>query len=193
MAGVYMNGFELRRQGKMKDIINAAFELFIKKGLDDVTITEIAKKANVSKVSIYNFFGSKEELARQVIYDFMEQKSQDFFSIFDSDLPFKEKYHKMIAMKMDIVPELSEHFLDNRLLLSPEMQQFLQSYYETKIKPRLIQLIEQGKSEGDIDSSVSTVTILMYIQAISNLLNTPIEMNQRIEMGKLFYYGLRGK
>lgn len=188
-----MNGFELRRQGKMKDIINAAFELFIKKGLDDVTITEIAKKANVSKVSIYNFFGSKEELARQVIYDFMEQKSQDFFSIFDSDLPFKEKYHKMIAMKMDIVPELSEHFLDNRLLLSPEMQQFLQSYYETKIKPRLIQLIEQGKSEGDIDSSVSTVTILMYIQAISNLLNTPIEMNQRIEMGKLFYYGLRGK
>jgi AcrR family transcriptional regulator len=188
-----MNGFEIRKQKKIKDILEAAFELFNTRGVDDVHITEIAQRANVSKVSIYNFFGSKEELARQVIYAFMDKKALEFSNLMDSGCSFKEKYEKMFLGNMEAGAELHEGLLDNRLLVSPKMQQFLRAYFETKIKPRFIAFIEQGKREGDIDSEISTESVLLYIEAISGILNSPLEMKQRYEIGKLFFFGLRGK
>ena len=44
-----MNGFDKRREEKMKCIIDAAFELFNDYGINNVKITDIAKRANVSK------------------------------------------------------------------------------------------------------------------------------------------------
>lgn len=52
----------------MQSILQTAIELFSVWGIKAVSIAEIAQKANVSQVSIYNFFGSKDNLAKQVIY-----------------------------------------------------------------------------------------------------------------------------
>lgn len=192
-----MNGFDRRRQEKMKDILGAAFDLFRKEGIDAVKITDIAEKANVSKVSIYNYFSSKEELARQVIFDYMDKKAEEFKSFMSNDLSFKEKYDLMITGKMSSVDELTdgstEGLIDNKMLLSPQVQQFMSTYAETKIKPIFIKFIEQGKLEGDIDREIVTETILMYIQAINGILASRITIKERINLGKLFFYGLRGK
>lgn len=192
-----MNGFEKRKNEKMKGILAAAFDLFRKEGIDAAKITDIAEKANVSKVSIYNYFGSKEELARQVMYDYMDKKAEEFKSFMCSDLSFREKFDLMISLDMNSVNELTDGSTDglinNDILLSPQVQQFLQAYAETRIKPLLLELIDQGKQEGDIDNKIETATILMYIQAINGILSSPITMKQRTDLGKLFIYGLRGK
>ena len=57
-----MDGFEKRREQKKKDILKAALSLFQQYGVQKVTISEIAKKANVSQVTIYNYFESKDNL-----------------------------------------------------------------------------------------------------------------------------------
>jgi AcrR family transcriptional regulator len=53
---ILLDGFEKRRNDKKKAIMQTALELFDQYGFDKVTVTEIANKAHVSKVSIYNFF-----------------------------------------------------------------------------------------------------------------------------------------
>ncbi len=63
-----MNGFERRRELKKKSILQAAYDLFSARGIKDVGIAEIAQKAAVSQVSIYNFFDSKENLVRQAMF-----------------------------------------------------------------------------------------------------------------------------
>lgn len=192
-----MNGFDRRKKEKMKDILAAAFDLFRKEGIEAVKITDIAEKANVSKVSIYNYFGSKEELARQVMFDYMDKKAEEFRGFMSEDLSFKEKYKLMLSVEKGSVEELTtgsnEGLIDNNMLLSPQVQQFLQTYAETKIKPIFIEFIEQGKREGDIDSEIATETILMYIQAVNGILSSPITLQQRMDLGTLFFYGLRGK
>lgn len=192
-----MNGFESRRQKKKKDILSAAFALFRKDGIAAVKVTDIAEKANVSKVSIYNYFGSKEELARQIMFDYMDKKAVEFKSFMTSDMSFKEKLELMHTENMKSLGELTtgdtEGLMSNELISSPQVQQFLNVYGETKIKPLFVEFIKQGKLEGDIDSELSTESIFMYIQAINGILSTPLTINQRIDLGKLMFNGLKGK
>ena len=47
---------------KVEDIINAALEVFGEKGYYSATIAEIARKAKVSDATIYEYFGTKEDL-----------------------------------------------------------------------------------------------------------------------------------
>lgn len=189
-----MNGFEKRRQEKKKAILTAAFELFNKDGLDAVTMIDIAKKAQVSKVSIYNYFGSKEELARQVLYDFMDRKLLEFIRNFlKSDLPFKEKLDIIYRLKIDSAEMLHESLFNNKILLSPKMQQFLNSYYETKSKPLFIEFIEQGKREGEIDSNLSNEALLVYFESFKNISAMSLNKKQLIDLAKLIFYGLKGR
>ncbi|MDF2542362.1 MAG: kstR2 [Herbinix sp.] len=192
-----MNGFDRRKQEKMNYILKAAFELFRNQGFETVKMTDVAEKANVSKVSIYNFFGSKEELLRQVIYDYMDRKAEEFKELMNSNLSFTEKYKLLVDVKLDSMNDLTDGQTDGLLnynvLASPQVQQFLQTYTETKIKPFYIDFIEQGKREGEIDNDLSTETILMYMQLIGGITTGPLTMKQRLDIGKLFFYGLRGK
>lgn len=192
-----MNGFDIRKQKKIKDILVAAFDLFRIDGIDAVKITDIAEKANVSKVSIYNYFGTKEELARRVMFDYMDKKAEEFKIFMSGNLSFKEKYKLMYTESMDSMDEVTggetEGLINNTMLSSPQAQQFMQTYSETKIMPLYIKFIEQGKCEGEINSEVPTETILMYIQTFNGILSGPLSIQQRIDLGKLFFYGLRGK
>lgn len=51
---------------RKRDILNAAFELFIQKGLQATSMAEIAKMANVSTSHLYNFFDNKASIALAV-------------------------------------------------------------------------------------------------------------------------------
>jgi AcrR family transcriptional regulator len=192
-----MNGFEKRKQKKIEDILLAAFALFREEGIDAVKITDIADRANVSKVSIYNYFGSKEALARQVMFDYMDKKALEFQALMGSDRSFVEKFDQLMLYEASTKDELTdgtnEGLIDNKLILSPQFQVFLHDYAETRIKPLFMHFIEQGKLEGNIDATIDTESIVLYIQSINAILSTPITVKQRSDLGKLMYYGLKGK
>ncbi|HEM3612242.1 helix-turn-helix transcriptional regulator [Streptococcus suis] len=46
-------------------IVQALFKLIESKNYDDITITDIAKKAGVTRISFYRNFDSKEDILRQ--------------------------------------------------------------------------------------------------------------------------------
>jgi len=50
-------------------VIKAARRLFLKKGYDGVNLDAIARKAGVSRQTLYNIFGSKEGLFKAVLND----------------------------------------------------------------------------------------------------------------------------
>ncbi len=187
-----MNGFQLRKEKKMEDILEAAFELFSANGIKDVSITEIAKKANVSRVSIYNFFESKENLVRQSSFFFMDKIMKDFQALVKSNLSFQEKFEKMFSMSIEKANNLSENFYQPEFLKDPIVLKFLEEYGNNKAIPLLMDLIVQGKREGYIDSELSSEAILMYVNSINGILQTNISKKARLDLGKLFSYGIFG-
>jgi TetR/AcrR family transcriptional repressor of mexJK operon len=76
---------------KRADILMAAGDLFMKKGFGGTTMDDIASLANVSKLTVYNHFGSKENLFSEVICKKCDQfTGEDFFHHFDGSNPHKE-------------------------------------------------------------------------------------------------------
>ena len=90
------DGFERRKERKKESIRRAATELFQVHGFNKVSIGDIARKANVSHVTIYNHFGSKEELVRDIIKTVSLELAARMREIIDSDMPFLEKLNLLI-------------------------------------------------------------------------------------------------
>lgn len=194
-----MDGFQRRREKKKKSILKAAFELFSRYGVQKVTIAEIAKEANVSPVSIYNYFGSKNNLVKHTVMQMMDDIAETFQPLLESDMTFPEKMDKILFEKVELNKKLGRKgFFDASFIEDPEAQEFLDHYGRTKALPMLLGLLEQGRREGYVSPDVSTDSILYYIGIIQQATQNPDffrDDNQklRLDLATLFIYGLAGK
>lgn len=64
--------FEIIRAQSRDNILQAALELFAENGFHKTSISQISKKAGISKGLLYNYFGSKEELLNVLISEALE-------------------------------------------------------------------------------------------------------------------------
>ncbi|KUO51119.1 MAG: hypothetical protein APF76_16630 [Desulfitibacter sp. BRH_c19] len=193
-----MDGFQRRREKKKEIIRQAAFELFSTFGIQKVTIAEIAKKANVSQVTIYNHFGSKDELFKAVLFEFANNKWKDFEEIVESNLPFPEKIEKIVFNKRELGKMLNQDFINAFLSKDPEIQGFIEEYYNNRTIPMMKKIIEQGKELGYINHDLSTDAIWFYIGLFKETLNRPeiyakLDKTALLDITNLFFYGLLEK
>jgi AcrR family transcriptional regulator len=65
-------------------ILNAALKIFAEKGFQNATIVEISKEARVSEATIYDYFGTKEEL----LFIIPERISDESHQKMEKILPF---------------------------------------------------------------------------------------------------------
>jgi AcrR family transcriptional regulator len=61
---------ELKREQTRQLIVDTAWRLFADRGFDDVTVTEVAREAQVAKATVFNYFPTKEDLFFPRLEDF---------------------------------------------------------------------------------------------------------------------------
>jgi AcrR family transcriptional regulator len=189
-----MNGFQRRREMKMKSILTAAFELFSSRGLKDVTIAEIASKADVSQVSIYNYFQSKENLIRQAIFAFMDEKMEESKQVLESEIPFYEKLERLFFITEEATDESTPELFLSAINSDPLMRRLMEEYYHDWTEPFIMCLIEQGKDQEAISRDLSSEAVHLYIRALQGLLiQSSLSRQARLDINALFFYGLQGK
>jgi len=66
------------RMKTRQKLVDAAFRIMAKKGIDVATINEITEEADVGFGSFYNYFKSKEEIAREVFIERSAQMGSEF-------------------------------------------------------------------------------------------------------------------
>lgn len=192
-----MDGFERRREQKKKNILDAALALFMKQDVHKVSVAEIAEKAKVSQVTIYNYFESKDNLVKQVIKYYVDQVWEEQKELLDNDLSFKEKVKKIIFEKSDIASEIGESFFKEFMSDYSTGKSYVEEIYIKEALPRMIQLFEDGKKQGAIDPSISNEAILVYLQMFKEYIQKEDVGKQLLplteDLTKLFFYGIAGK
>ena len=192
-----MNGFERRREQKTNDILEAALSLFLKYGVKKVSVAEIAKEADVSQVTIYNYFDSKDNLIREVIVHYVNKVWDEYIELLDSDLTFPEKVKKIIFDKTLIANQINEEFFQYFMKEYAEEDNYIITFYTEDVLPRLLQMFAEGKEEGYVDRSISDEAILLYLQMFADYMRREEVAESMLplteDLTKLFFYGLTGK
>ena len=84
-----------------RDILDAAISLFNSPDWRQVTVAEIAKKADVGKGTVYKHFESKEEIYAHIAYEFQSQMTNILRNL-DSSQPFDSVMRSLIRQSFDL-------------------------------------------------------------------------------------------
>ena len=99
--------------------MDTALRLFSKEGFFEVTIADIAKEMKMSAGNIYNYFSSKDALAKELILYISKYLGNQIRQINMQPLSAKEKIKQIVELYFKTAkerPELIEYFL--RIYLS---------------------------------------------------------------------------
>ena len=94
--------------------MQAALQLFAKNGFHKTTIPDIAAKIGMSVGNLYNYFSSKDVLAKEIIKYTSQTLGEKIKEVNMLDVSAKEKIHKIVEIYFDMAkqrPEMIEYFL----------------------------------------------------------------------------------
>jgi AcrR family transcriptional regulator len=191
-----MNGYEKRTAAKKAVILNVARDLFALRGIQDVSIHEIAKAANVSQVSIYNYFNDKNTLAKEAFISYIEAEIGKFEQILELSIPFSEKMEQIISGKGDVISQVALSHFNEKALDDKILHQVFQEAAKEKAIAVYHKFIELGKREKAIDVNIPSEAIMAFFMISMSMFQRPEYMaasnEYKLGMVKLFLYGIIG-
>lgn len=168
------------KEQRKTQIIKSGEKLFLKKGLGNTTMSEIAKACELSKGTLYLYFRSKEELyltimlkAMSILYEMMKKNTENiqaspekFRAIGEAYLEYYNKYpnhfniitrfvdHNLLADKPEIKEVLDEIFKVNNqvweLITRIIVEGIKKGYFNIKVDPMELAIIMWTSSNGMI-------------------------------------------
>lgn len=173
-----MNGYEKRTQEKKNQVLEATFYLMnTATGIENLTMDDIAKNANVGKTSIFKYFGSKENLIKEVFEFFLNKIRETALEIMAENKPFEETLIAMSQNKINYLEKINKQFYLDLMDfatkkgddgLSIMMQQYTKESYNI-----MLDLFHRGRKEGKVDLKYSDEFLLVYFQALVEGISSP--------------------
>lgn len=192
-----MNQYQKTTEKKKKAIIQAALQLFKEKGFKDTSIKSIAEAAEVSPVSIYNYFGSKDNLVALCVNDLFEEITQQAEDILNSNLDFKTKLDHAFALCQEKMSQQISDYFQDKLVEDSVFSTLLTKAITAKKRDIYRAYIKVGKEEGLIAEDLSTELILNVMDALNGMGNQIADsdnLETEVEqIHQIFLYGIFGK
>ncbi len=176
------------KEKKKLEIIKVASKLFSEKGYYTTTIPDIAHELGMSVGNFYNYFESKEELAKYIMQYSSKVLGEEIRKISELDISTKEKVYTIVKRFIEISeeqPEIIDYFLrvflSNREVFKEGCEGFL---CVSDVVTELMLFLEEGAKKGDFrqqDFFSAFVTImgplggLVFLKGENILPKKPIE------------------
>lgn len=175
-------------------ILNALQDLLIEQDIQNISVSDIAKKAGIGKGSIYYYFSSKD-----AIVDALIEKNYKI-PLETAKKLVKQKelspYHRM-AMIFEACQKSSREFLQHRRHITLKAQnqsaqeqayihQKYLKYLISELKPSLAEIIQQELDEGliqfDYPEQLAEIVLIVLTVKLDNTLSpaAPDEIEQCI-------------
>mgnify|MGYP006126977515 CR=1 FL=1 len=164
---------ESKSKNSKKQILDAALEVFVKKGYSETRMDDIVVHSGLSKGAIYHHYNSKRDLFLSLIEHWEEYS---FPNIFDKKL---DKYTSSDILR-DIVKDIVKAFKDNKHVFLAELEFWALANHDKDVRNKtktlyvkLLHLfkniINKGIESGEfknIDLNIGSLSIMTSIQGV---------------------------
>ena len=189
------------KEQKKKDIALATKELILNEGINNITISQIAKVAGIGKGTVYEYFKNKDEIVFELVEILMQEhnkqkkaelskftstreKVKSFFSFFyvDADKELREIYKQFTAIALSSINEDILNFQTECYILYENwMESIIQEGIQNKeLKPEAKDLIMGifAFAQGVFIMSVTTNAIKNLQQKIDTQIDMLFDLIQ---------------
>lgn len=164
-------------------VIAATRELLIAGGYDEVTLSEVARRAGVSRPYMYDNWGTKFALVEEVIfgaaYPAPEIDNDTEFSVALCDLITAMVHIQLDPAYLAGLPGLASELYNRSDLVAQ-----IEERYIAPVRSTYVQLIKRGKRQGvvrrDVDGSALLDTIRGAVM-LHTLINTALSESELID------------
>lgn len=176
---------------KHEKILNALQELLKEKNIQNISVSEIAKKAGIGKGSIYYYFPSKDAIVDALIKQSYEQPLETAKKL--AEQKDVSSFTRM-AMLFQACQNSSAAFLKQEYSSTASVQdlaflhQKFLSYLISELKPALTEIISQGIAQDEIhfDYPAALAEIALIVIAVkldNSLVPTTLEETENTLKG----------
>ncbi|WP_340003700.1 TetR/AcrR family transcriptional regulator [Paenibacillus sp. FSL K6-0276] len=164
-----MNGFERRTEQKKQLILAITKEKLNHDRFHTATIKEIAKEAKVSQVSIYNYFGSKDELLFEAIGEMMEEQLKRYEHLLEDQMPYPKLMYTVMMEEMKFIKVINDCMKQSADIVA--MQERVDRFLEMKFIPFLLKLVQRGQEEQYMAEGLREDELLFYFNMYQKAMN----------------------
>ena len=173
-----MDGYIKRTQDKKNQVLKAAFNLMNQDtGIENLTMDEIAKNANVSKTSVFKYFGSKDNLIYEVFKIFLDKLGETAKEIMVQNKPFEETLILMSQNKIHYLEKVNRQFyidlMDFYTKKGDDGLTLIMQQYNKESSGIMLDLFHRGRKEGKVDLKYSDEFLMIFFQALVEGFSSP--------------------
>jgi len=151
---------QTNRMNKKKQIVKTAENLFSRFGSKRVTVEEICRKANASKMTFYKHFRNKVSLVRHIRDLYVEEGFRAFDDIKALDIPFAQKIDHMTQWKVEFGTRINAEFIREMVAIDDVV---------ADVKRRFLDNIEDARSNGEIRDDFDPDFLWLVTEKLSEL------------------------
>jgi AcrR family transcriptional regulator len=162
---------------KRPDVVQAATSLFAKRGIDGVSMRDIAQAAGVREAAIYRHFVGKEELAREIFLSWYGWYSRQLQAIVRGPGGAKDKVYGVARLELSAAEEHTDaftYFCENEA-------RFLHALPAGVPRARdvFIELITEGQQRREVKAGDARLLADMLSGALCTVALTSIRRRRR--------------
>lgn len=150
-----------------EQILSVATRLFLESGFQKVSIDDVAKKAGMTKATVYYYFESKGELFKEAIVALMLRVRGRIDTLLNSQLPFYTRLLEVAKAHLQATTsiDLSGFMRESHTSLTEDQVEAMK-----RAEEQMFQRIEQGFQEAIESGEIAMVDPKFAAHAYINLL-----------------------
>jgi TetR/AcrR family transcriptional regulator, cholesterol catabolism regulator len=151
------------------ELLQLALELFSERGFQATTIQAIVEKAHVTKGAFYHHFENKEDVLRQIHFEYASQMLAGAQEISSLELPPVERLRLIIKNAVVLLTSYSAHvavfYQEHRFLSGVQFAAIREMHQQEEAI--LVRTIEAAQHAGELRADVDVKLLVFTISGIT--------------------------
>ncbi|EDZ61517.1 transcriptional regulator, TetR family [Sulfurimonas gotlandica GD1] len=139
---------------KRKDIALACKEIFFQNGINDLTVSQVAKTAGVGKGTIYDYFKNKEDIVFEIVNILMQEHNETMHKKLKSESTTREKIKVFASIFYDDnekeLRQLYKEFISISLTNPDKEMVDFQTAHTNHYYNWFVEILNEGIEKGEI-------------------------------------------
>jgi AcrR family transcriptional regulator len=157
---------------RQREIIDAAADIFHRKGYSDTSVQDVADAVGILKGSLYYYIDSKEDLLFRMLLEVHEDAKAVVTETATLDLPPLERLRiyvqRHVQYNASNLAKIAVYYHDFGLLTSKRKKAIIgqRKFYETFVRGLIVEAQERGEVDAEVDPIVVSNAIFGLVNWI---------------------------